>query len=229
MKTYLNYLLSAGLVFSAFAPAVQAITFEPPGDPAPESTGGGASRIPEHCLPSAETVKPLLPQTQLGFTLAEHPTMYVYLPKIQTKQVFFSVQTETGEHHYQEVIAVPETGGIVGLQLPKTAPPLQENINYQWRITVICGEMLQPDSPDYGGWIRRIPHSNGQTISTELSLDQVAQLAKEKVWYDAVSSLVQLQQKQPNNTTLIENWRELLSSVGLEAIATQPLLSQSSH
>ncbi|MBD0345660.1 MAG: DUF928 domain-containing protein [Coleofasciculus sp. Co-bin14] len=44
------------------------------------------------------------------------------------------------------------------------------------------------------------------------------------MWYDAIISLADLRRSQPGDLTVASTWKELLRSVGLEAIATKPLL-----
>ncbi|MDJ1171624.1 DUF928 domain-containing protein [Roseofilum sp. BLCC_M154] len=218
--------LIAAVTLSLIAPSTQAVIFEPPEDPAPDSTLGGGSRDPQQCVAVQEgllPVTPLLPESQMGFTVAQKPTIYLYVPQTVAQKVFFSLQTETGESHYQQEMELPKTPGIMGFQLPEDAPPLKENVNYKWAIAFICGEMLQPDSPEYTGWIRRLPQQE-YSISSDLSLKQVEDLAQAQLWYDTVFSLVQLKLQEPDNSVLTENWAELLSSVGLEAIADQPIL-----
>ncbi|MDJ1180102.1 DUF928 domain-containing protein [Roseofilum sp. BLCC_M91] len=219
--------LITAVTLSLIAPSAPAVIFEPPEDRAPDSTLGGGSRDPQQCVSAQDTlpsVTPLLPETRIGFTVSERPKIYVYVPEVTTKKVFFSLQTQTGEQHYQQEMELPETPGIIGLHLPDDGPPLKENINYQWRLVFICSESLEPDSPEYTGWIRRLP-AQEYSISSDLSLRQVQDLAEAKLWYDTVFSLVQLKSQEPDNLVLSQNWTELLSSVGLEAIANQPILT----
>lgn len=218
--------LIAAVTLSLMATSAEAVIFEPPEDQAPDSTLGGGARNPQQCVSVQESlspITPLLPKTQIGFTVAERPTIYIYVPQISAQQIFFSLQTETGEQHFQHQMKLPETPGIIGVQLPEDAPPLKENVNYRWRMAFICGEALEPDSPEYVGWVRRLPREE-YSISSELSLKKVQDLAQAKLWYDTIFSLVQLKKQEPDNPSLIENWTELLSSVGLEAIANQPIL-----
>ncbi|MDJ1173331.1 DUF928 domain-containing protein [Roseofilum capinflatum] len=220
--------LITAVTLTVMATSAPAVIFEPPEDQAPDSTLGGGSRDLQQCVSAPQdgipSVTPLLPETEIGFTVAQKPTIYVYVPQTLAKKMFFSLQTETGEHHYQQEMELPETPGIIGFQVPEDAPPLKENTNYKWTIAFICGESLEPDSPEYTGWIRRLPQEE-YSIATDLSLKQVEDLAEAKLWYDTVFSLVQLKNQEPDNPVLSQNWTELLTSVGLEAIANQPILT----
>lgn len=46
--------------------------------------------------------------------------------------------------------------------------------------------------------------------------------------YDSLATLAQLRQSSPNNASLTEDWTNLLGSIGLDNIATEPLVQSSS-
>jgi hypothetical protein len=99
-------------------------------------------------------------------------------------------------------------------------------------MALIC-QPTQTDIPIVGGQVRRVELKSSQvspryTNSTmpdqKALLEQAALYAKVGIWYDSLSLLAQLKQTQPSDNTFAANWVELLDSVGLEEIATQPLL-----
>ncbi|HBQ99614.1 MAG: CHASE2 domain-containing protein [Roseofilum sp. Belize BBD 4] len=127
--------LIAAVTLSLMATSAEAVIFEPPEDQAPDSTLGGGARDPQQCVSVQEgssPITPLLPKTQIGFTVAERPTIYIYVPQISAQQVFFSLQTETGEQNFEHQMKLPETSGIIGVQLPEDVLPLKENVNYRF-------------------------------------------------------------------------------------------------
>ena len=91
---------------------------------------------------------------------------------------------------------------------------------------MICGQAIRPDSPAAQGQIQRIepkPELLGQ-LKNLSPLERAALYGKNGLWYDTLASLAEQMRSQPNDSTLISTWEKLLQSVGLEAIATKPLL-----
>ena len=80
-------------------------------------------------------------------------------------------------------------------------------------------------------WLEVIESSNNFkqkiTNTEELELPSLYGEGEEETggfWYDTIDSLVNLQQSQPNNLELKNEWQDLLESVGLEDLKEQPLL-----
>lgn len=248
-----SLLATSAVVISSIP--TEAVIFRPTGDTAPKKTTGGASR--GGCFSEASEMSksftPLIPNPHLGFTLAERPTLFVYIPVTTAKEFFLSLQDENGNHHYQAIIPLGNNDGVAAIKLPEDAPPLELGKTYKWSLAMICGEYLEPDSPEVTGWIRRVS-SNESSVSQQAlsaSLERVTSLSKANsnasgitqqelnnllqdvdvlaqagVWYDSLSLLANLRQVAPHNPTLITNWQELLISVGLDHLATQPLLRE---
>jgi hypothetical protein len=219
----------SGLSFVQSSPA-RAVTFQPPTREAPRRTTGGGSRDEGQCFSKASSktntsVAPLLPHTNLGLTIEMRPTIFVYVPKTSAREVFFSIQDENKNHHHQMSVKLPTHGGVIGIQLPEEASPLQVGKNYKWSLVTICGEALEPDNPEVTGWVRRVtPNASLATHNSANSFEFVVQLAKTGVWYDTLSKLAQLRQENPDDSILAAHWQELLTSVGLSAIATEPVV-----
>ena len=66
------------------------------------------------------------------------------------------------------------------------------------------------------------------TLASELEKaapkDRPSIYANAGLWYDTVTSLVQLREANPNDPQLAEDWTDLLQSIGLDAIAQAPLV-----
>jgi hypothetical protein len=196
------------------------VTFDPPGDPAPQQTVGSSSRGEDNL------VMALVPQTNHGRTIAERPTFFIYLPEIPVKQGFFSIQDENRNGLYQTYIEIPENRGIISFTLPDDAPPLEVGKNYEWHFVAIEGAKLRPDSPEISGWIKRVePSSDVTTIAQSgVSLELATAYGQQGIWYDTLSTLVELKHLQPENRNLNGEWAELLEQVGLAAIAANPVV-----
>jgi hypothetical protein len=202
----------------------------PPGDPTPTNTVGGGTRsggaCPQDSAPLAPSVTPLMPATRRGLTVAKHPTFFVYVPQTSAQKALFVLKDDKEDYYYQKIVSIPRTAGIVSFKLPSDAPAIEIGKSYQWFFIMICGERIRPDSPTVEGRIERIePNpSLSRQLNTLLPLERAALYGKDGIWYDTLTTLAKLRRSQPNNVTLAANWQDLLTSVGLEAIATKPLL-----
>ena len=94
-------------------PTVAGVTFKPPGAQAPKRSSGGASRDGNLCGFAAKesasaSVTPLIPATNIGFTVAEHPTILVYIPTTTAKTALFTLQTEDSKNSYQTTLPLTQ-------------------------------------------------------------------------------------------------------------------------
>jgi hypothetical protein len=206
------------------------VTFQPPGEETLERSQGGASRDSGYCptdsLSATQSMSPLMPnQTQQGLTVSARPTFFVYLPSNSAQQVFFTLKDKNEDYYYQKTLSIPETGGIISVQLPEDAPALEVGKDYQWAFVLACQMPPRPDSPSMTGWVKRVELSSvGITqIDPTPSLEMAQLYGSTGIWFDAVTTLAQLREQEPENYTA--PWEEFLTSVGLEAIATKPLIS----
>ncbi|MGL5942941.1 MAG: DUF928 domain-containing protein [Waterburya sp.] len=214
------------------APSVKGlkVTFNPPAGDKPKISTGGASRSHGQCINQAENsalpFAALIPTSALGLTVASHPTLLAYLPETNASKVLFSWQDENNQEHYQTILPIENKTGIISLTLPEDAPPLEVGKNYQWALAVMCDGRLQPDSPMIQGQIKRveITSSLSDRLKNANPLETAALYAEAGIWYETVATLAQLTANQPNNSDIKSNWQNLLTSVGLEKVATTPLV-----
>jgi hypothetical protein len=205
------------------------ITFNPPAGDKPKTSTGGASRSIGQCIASAENtdlpLTPLLPTEVRGLTVTSHPTVLAYLPQTSANKVFFSWQDENDREHYQTIVPMENTAGVISLTLPEDAPPLEVGKNYHWAIALMCDGKLQPDSPMIQGQIQRVEITSSlkERLTTANAMETAAIYGEAGIWYETVATLAQLKATQPNNLDLAANWQELLTSVGLEKVAPMPV------
>ena len=205
------------------------VTFDPPAEGMPVSSVGGASRTISNCFneanDSAIPFSAVLPSSNQGLTAASHPTILAYLPETSAQSVFFSWRGENDRDHYQAILPIENKAGIISLDLPQNAPPLEVGQNYQWALGIMCNGRLQPDSPMVQGRVKRIELSSAvqNLLDDDLSLKNAALYGENGLWYETAATLAQLKTARPNEVNLVLNWQELLNSVGLTAIAEAPL------
>lgn len=199
------------------------VTFEPPREGKPDDTAEGASRS-IGC--AGGCMIPLVPAISPRLTATPYPTFFVYIPQSTTETVFFALLDENEVTHYQTKIPIANRSGILSVKLPDTLPPLEVDKTYQWAFVMIGEQGLRPGDPSVRGEVRRVQLADGlmSQIESKTWVERAALYGKHGIWYDTLASLAQARQQQPSNSTLIATWQDLLNSVGLEAIATQPLL-----
>jgi hypothetical protein len=169
----------------------------------------------------------LTPQNYYGTTVAERPTILVYLPATDAEEAVFSLKDEAGTTIYEATIAINREAGIRAISLPASAPALEVGKNYQWFMALKIDEKLSPSAPYVDGWIQRV------SISADMAsnLKQADALQKAKIlgqnghWYDCVAALAMLRANQPTDQVLAKHWSELLSSVELNSIEQAPMLT----
>lgn len=211
------------------------VTFEPPQgqEQAPKRASAGGSRESGRCFSSenetSRSIVPLTPQTNHGLTVAERPTFFAYVPQTpgaEEVEAFFIIEDKEQNPHYYTSVPLSNTSGVVSIPLPEEAPALEIGRDYKWTLAIGCSGDLDPNSPFVEGWVKRIK-PNSISGSQEASLERAESLGADGIWYDAVATLVQLRQQQPEEDTRFgKEWAELLDSAGLEAIAAEPLLSR---
>ncbi|MEB3280571.1 MAG: DUF928 domain-containing protein [Lyngbya sp.] len=159
-----------------------------------------------------------------GVTVAEYPTLLVYIP--QPKESLTNFPVEMGlkdeEDHviYKTIIQLPPQESIIAINLKQdeTSISLEPNKTYRWYIWVDSNYIEVP--------ITRIPPDEELSQALEkANLQERFNLYNQNgIWYEALLTLFELRRANPNDTTLIQEWKKLLQSVGLEKIADVPLL-----
>ena len=214
--------LSIGSIFPTTTQAK--ITFEPPKLDRPTQSAGGASRGNScvfDALNTNNTLRPLLPSTNQGLTVASHPTLLVHVPKTNAKTAFLAVRDITEEYDYQTIVPIGDRGGIVSLTLPESAPDLELGKNYQWSLVLMCDGKLKPDSPVAQGSIKRVALNLNvkNEAATADMLENADLYARSGIWYETIATLAKLKIAQPNNNEVTATWEEFLGSVGLSDVA----------
>ncbi|OUL23134.1 hypothetical protein BV372_30230 [Nostoc sp. T09] len=216
------------------------IHFNPPQPPPEPPPGGrvlgGAKR--GTCPQFKPQLTALVPFTQKsptdvdvwGLTTAAHPTFWFYipLPKNATYPAEFVLQDEASNPIYQTAIALPDQPGVMGISLPKTVAPMVLNKRYRWFFSIYCDQEKQWPPVYVEGVIQRVNLSQAiaQQLETAKPQQQSAIYAQNGIWYETLTTLAKLRLKNPNDSKLQAEWRNLITSIGLSDVATQPIVSQ---
>ncbi|MDX2231474.1 MAG: DUF928 domain-containing protein [Leptolyngbyaceae cyanobacterium bins.349] len=159
-----------------------------------------------------------------GFTTAERPTFWVYNPYNNSAiPAKFSIDDESaGQTLYETSVTLPKQPGVMALRLSNSAPVLQPGKRYRWFLSLTCkaptATAAGTDNINVEAVVIRElpkPELTSQLTATP-SLQNAIAYAKAGFWYDALTILAELRQKQPQDETLKTAWKELLSGVALD-------------
>jgi hypothetical protein len=220
----------------------------PPDRGAPGNRGEGASRgctagsttenaadrhslmalVPEQTL--STTSDTALTTQVWGLTSTAHPRFWFSVPydPARVSAIEFVLQNNQDQTIYHAPIPVPSTPGIISVSIPSTVSGLEINQVYHWffKVRVVC-EPNQVTTLNYvEGWVQRTRLDQGLSDRlTQATLQQQAALyAENGIWYDALTTLADLKLAQPEDQAIAQDWTDLLKAVGLEDLATQPLI-----
>ena len=219
------------------------------GAPAPEGRSGAGSRGGRQCPKVNKVLTALMPvspktlrsgqnsttenpalDSSLGLTVAERPIFWFYIPFPLTAQrpIEFVLEDDQGKEFYQTTFTQPGiSSGVVGFELPSTAPPLEVNKTYRWYFYVYCTPD-RTDEPTFAeGSVKRVAINSSLARQLERSKPQqrFELYAKAGLWHEAVTSLAELRRKNPEDVTLQNEWTTLLQAMNLDAIAKEPISS----
>lgn len=208
------------------------IRFVPPPPPNYDAPSGrrkgGASRCPECTIPTLPLTA-LVPgdraKSALVLTATEYPSFWFYVPPKLTpnREIEFVLQDDRDNYIYKTTVPLLKTSaGIVRIPIPPTAPPLAIDRRYQWTLSL----QEQDKSVFVQGFIQRV--AIAPDIATQLRVatprERIALYAARGIWQDALGEIAQLRRQSPEDSSLATDWSELLQSVGLASIATQPFI-----
>ncbi|MGB3208751.1 MAG: DUF928 domain-containing protein [Crinalium sp.] len=205
-------------------PPVQiAVKFEPPSRGAPGDRKGSSSR--RICPAVAKPLTALIPQSNLGLTLSKHPTFWFYVPYTSDSQAEFILLDENEDEIYKQVFSLKGTPGIINLQLPETIS-LETGKQYKWQFSYRCNPTNSADDMYVEGAVEVAATENlvnpllvGKTPQQQLEI-----YAANGLWFETVTILAQLRRDDVKNSAIATEWVELLQSVDLETLATEPIL-----
>ncbi len=177
--------------------------------------------------PTLDALTAMAPSNNVATTVSANPTLFWYVPRTTAKFArLIILDNQTKKFVYQTTLPLQGTPGVVKLSLPKTVS-LEPGKNYLWNLFLICNPGLQEDDLLLQGLIERTEltaEQKTQLAQTTDPLKQAEVYAEAQIWQETLALVAQLRQERPNDPTVTEAWTELLKSVGLQKIATVPLI-----
>lgn len=186
----------------------------------------------------------LIPASGIGQTMAEYPTVFLYLPQTIAWGIEFKLTDSNQEEiystkyafaHYTSVDAqgtdrqwVVGTPGILSLTLPileNSSLPLKISQEYDWIVRVICNPKDSSSDVYMAGTIKRVAIDStlNRRLQQATPEERLVIYGNERLWYEALETLIKLRRDRPNDLAVIAAWNKLLKSVGLDQVA-QPFV-----
>lgn len=171
----------------------------------------------------------LIPQSNVGITVAQYPTFFFYIPNVNLEGVTaeLSLVNNGGEQVYKKTVKLKSPDRIVSINFSDSPslPPLEVGKSYYWAFEAIVDEEDGIGNPHVTGWIKRVSLDSKlqHKLETALPQEKPAIYASNGFWYDALTSLAKLRCSHPNNPTFSSDWESLLQQVELPTISTKPL------
>lgn len=204
--------------------------FSPPNRGAPPATAEGGTRGCGNYEEGAKALTPLIPEKFLALTVSEHPTFFWYVPGASEQTLEFTLLDKNDEEViYQTTFAAPVKSGIVSLQLPsENVEALKTGEMYHWYLVTICDPNDRSGDLFVDGWIERTEATMELTAALEdAQADEIPSIyARNGIWHEALASLAQLRQENPEDSNLAERWQQLLNSVDLGEFSEEPLVAR---
>jgi hypothetical protein len=203
-----------------------AIAFEPGNVGLPGRREGGGTR--GNCLPGQAPLVALMPDTNFGLTTSEFPTLFWYVPPQSVQTAEFILLDAEDNEVYETRIALPDSGGVIGLSLPAVngSSPLAVDENYHWYFSLVCNPDDRSADIFTEGWIRRIEAD--ETLSSQLAAveegNRFQVYVDSGIWYDALAALAEQRLNGSDSLAVQGEWADLLEAVDLGAISREPLL-----
>ncbi|MEG5172802.1 DUF928 domain-containing protein [Microcoleus sp. B3-D7] len=203
----------------------QNVNFKPPDVTAPDNRQGGTHRGCK--LRDGLFITPLIPESNIGLTLTESPTFFVYVSQ-PAAQVEFILLNENESEVVYETTLKNDKAGIIGVSLSEKdqTKNIEVGKRYVWSFALACDPLERSGDYIVKGWMQRIePQANLKNdLANPDPMAKVIAYAKNGIWYETVATLAEMRRLAPDDSRLTTEWTQLLQSQGLESIAAQPLV-----
>ncbi|MDF5725603.1 MAG: DUF928 domain-containing protein [Rhizonema sp. PD37] len=180
---------------------------------------GGAVR--GRCSKLGNQIIALVPSTKertpfVEQTINERPTFWFYVPYSEINAEFVMINSQN-KAFYATTFLLNKQPGIIELKLPQTIPPLQQSNEYRWVFSAICDPKNRATDAIVNGTLKRIPINpelNNQ-LKTASAQEQVSLYTENKLWYETLTTLSEVQYNEPQNAQIKADWANVLHLVGL--------------
>jgi len=119
------------------------------------------------------------------------------------------------------------------MELPKDLPELVAGRKYGWSVTLVCNPRRPSANPYFYSWIERVaatPALDQQLTAATLPSGNASPetlrkraliYAQAGLWYNSLADISTAVTANPNNSSVQEDFLDLLAQVGLTEVAKQ--------
>ncbi len=184
-------------------------------------TSGGGTRGTCDTITTNINLTALMPgDDNAGTTISTNPKFFMYIPEHEINSAEFEISDKSGKNLYSANLDISDTSGIVKLTLPKNVN-LKTNKEYAWTFAMVCDPWDRSADQYVQGTIKKVEISSDleNSLKNATPLEQAEIYAKARIWNETIATLAELRTSNPTE------WEELLTSVGLKEIASEPFAS----
>jgi hypothetical protein len=165
----------------------------------------------------------VLAPDETGLTTQEQPSLFWYQSKPSAAKFELTLLEENKPKPVLQISVARSTGaGIQRLKLSEHGVKLAPDVEYQWVVALTTDPDNRSNDLVASGAIQRIVPS--PELRAKIAKASAAELpsiyAEAGIWHDALSTLSDQIDAQPNNKALQEARTDLLRQVGLKAAAS---------
>lgn len=184
---------------------------------------GGAGRGTCEEYEALTALVPVTQETVWGQTMAEHPSVWFYLPQALAPDasIEFVVLDAADEYVYSTRLTdAAIEAGLLHFTLPPSVEPLAVDSLYSWTLTIYCNPEQNSESVFVSGVVQRVAAS-GLPMSNS-PLEQGKFYAEQGLWYDALHALAVAYRSDRTQPEMAQAWSDLLAQAGLTDLAVAP-------
>ncbi|MFN4280091.1 DUF928 domain-containing protein [Thermosynechococcus sp.] len=203
------------------------LTFVPTNRGMPGQRVAGATRFGECTQGALTKIVALVPDNNLGMTAAANPSLFFFVPQSMAKSAELLLLSEAGDLLLTQKVPLNGKAGILPVTVDASKAKLQPGQKYQWIFSLTCKPNEPDANPFVTGWIERadVDKNLAQVIAAMPAADRLPLLATSQLWNDTLATLVELQQSNPNDAAIKQQWQDVLKSAGIDPqIVNMPLL-----
>jgi hypothetical protein len=156
--------------------------------------------------------------SNVATTASANPTFYYYLPETSANLAEFVITDLNQATVYQTTVKLPAQSGIMKIKaVPKV--PLSADQYYQWSLKIICDSQHRDKDLILEG-VLEYQNLDKTALSSDDPLKKAQFYAEKGIWLETLDSVAQVRSISPTD------WTELLQSVGLESLSSQPFVEE---
>lgn len=203
----------------AQSPSTQPVVYKATKATAPSVRVTGGSRGSGESQISLDVLTP----DSVGLTTMEQPSLFWYQSKPATALFEMTLLREDRDDPVMKItVDRAATAGIQRVNLADHNVKLTAGVEYQWVVALITDPENRSSDLVASGIVQRIepPDELKNKLSTAPPADKAGIYAEAGIWYDALTSLCNEIDSQPDNKILRESRSKLLHQVGLKFAST---------